>query len=153
MRPRISIWGLVRPSVGRSVGWSVGYAFVQIDENWPFTDSKWFSQCWTRKKEGRGGRRDEEEGGTRRKDGRGGRMDAEKVATWRKERWGEWKNEKVAKKWKMKKWLEDASLTSGSCFSAYQEWLMPCIRPCFSVSFSMFTLRKWEKYGKYKIWN
>ena len=38
------------------------------------------------KKEGRGGRRDEEEGGMRRKDGQGGRMDAKKGATWRKER-------------------------------------------------------------------
>ena len=50
------------PSVGWLVGWSVGNAFVQIDEKWPFTDSKWFRQCWTRKKEGRGGRRDEEAG-------------------------------------------------------------------------------------------
>ena len=32
-------------------------------------------------KEGRGGRRDEEVGGTRREDGRGGRMEAEKGAT------------------------------------------------------------------------
>ena len=30
-----------------------------------------------RRKEGRGGRRDEEEGGTRRKEGRGGRRDEE----------------------------------------------------------------------------
>ena len=105
----------VRWSVGPSVRWLVGNAFVQIDEKWPITDSKWFRQCWTRKKEGQGGRRDEEEGGTRRKEGRGVRRDAEKGATWRKERWGEWKNEKVVKEWKMKKWLEDASLTSGSC--------------------------------------
>ena len=34
-------------------------------------------QCWTRRKEGRGGRRDEEGRGTRRKDGQGGRRDGE----------------------------------------------------------------------------
>ena len=96
MRPCISIRGLSRLLVGSLVGRLVGNAFVQIDEKWSFTDSKWFRHCWTRKKEGRGGRRDEEEGGTRRKEGRGGRMDAEKGATWRKERWGKWKNEKVA---------------------------------------------------------
>ena len=56
--------------------------FVKIDGKWPFTDSKYR----TRKKEGQGGRRDEEEGGTRRKEGRGVRRDAEKGATWRKER-------------------------------------------------------------------
>ena len=89
MHPRISIRGLVRPLVGwfvgRLVGRSVGNAFVKIDEKWTFTDSKLFRQCWTRKKEGRGGRRrggrrDEEEGGKRRKDGRGGRSDVEGTA-------------------------------------------------------------------------
>ena len=47
----------------------------------------------TRRREGRGGtrdeeegRKDEEEGGTRRKEGRGGRRDAEQGVTWRKER-------------------------------------------------------------------
>ena len=60
---------------------------------------------------------DEEEGGTRRKEGRGGRRDEEIGATRIKERRGESRNEKVVKKKrKMKKWLEDASLTSGSCF-------------------------------------
>ena len=49
----------------------------------------------TRRKEGRGGRRDEE-GGTRRKEGRGGRRDK--------------------KSEKMKKSLEDALLTARSCF-------------------------------------
>ena len=34
-----------------------------------------------RKKEGRGGRRDEEAGGTRRKEGRGGRRDGEEGGT------------------------------------------------------------------------
>ena len=53
-----------------------------------------------RKKEEQGGRRDEEEGGTRRKERRGQRKD-----------------EKVVKE--MKKWLEDASLTSGSCFLSH----------------------------------
>ena len=42
-------------------------------------------QCWTRKKEEQGGRRDEEEGGARRKEGRGGRRDADKGARWGKE--------------------------------------------------------------------
>ena len=41
-----------------------------------------------RKKEGRGGRRDEEAGGTRRKEGRGGRRDEESEKM---------KNEKVAR--------------------------------------------------------
>ena len=36
-----------------------------------------FRQCWTRNKEGRGGRRNEEEGGIGRKEGRGGRRDEE----------------------------------------------------------------------------
>ena len=57
---RISIRGLVRPSVGRSVGRLVRNAFVKIAEKWTFTDSKCFRQCWTRKKEGRGGRRDDD---------------------------------------------------------------------------------------------
>ena len=43
---------------------------------------------------------DEEEKGTRKKEGRGGRSDEESE--------------------KMKKWLEDASLTSGSCFPSFQ---------------------------------
>ena len=38
-----------------------------------------------RNKEGRGGRRDEEEGGTRRKEGRGGRRNEEEGGTRRKE--------------------------------------------------------------------
>ena len=61
---RISIRGLVRRSVGWSVGRSVGRsvrnAFVKIAEKWTFTESEWFRQCWTRKKEARGGKRDEE---------------------------------------------------------------------------------------------
>ena len=93
-----SLWEAVRSSVGWLVRWSVGplvgNAFVQIDEKWPFTDSKWYRQCWTRKKEGRGRKRDEEEWGMRRKEGRGGRRDEEEGAMWRKERWGEWKNKK-----------------------------------------------------------
>ena len=54
--------------------------------------------------EGQGEKRDDEEGGTRRKEGRGERSDMEEGAMRR------------VKKLKMKKWLEDASLTSGSCF-------------------------------------
>ena len=34
-------------------------------------------QCWTRKKEEQGGRRDKEEGGARKKEGRGGRKGEE----------------------------------------------------------------------------
>ena len=71
-RVRIPIRGLVH----RFVGWSVGNAFVKLGEKWNFTDSKWFRQCWTRKKEGRGG--------TRRKGGRGGRSDEEEGALRRK---------------------------------------------------------------------
>ena len=52
----------------------------------------------TRKKEGRGGRRE------RRKDGRGEKSDVEEGAM------------RTVKT--VKKWLEDASLTSGSCFTA-----------------------------------
>ena len=54
----------VRPLVGPLVGWSVGNAFVKIDEKWAFTDSKWSRHCWTRgtrRKEGQGGKREEEE--------------------------------------------------------------------------------------------
>ena len=61
---RISIRGLVCWSV-------VSNAFVKINEKWTFTNPLGFRQCWTRKKEGRGGRSDYEEGGTGRKEGRG----------------------------------------------------------------------------------
>ena len=40
MRPRISIRGLVRPSVRPLVRWSVRNAFVKFGEKWPFKDSK-----------------------------------------------------------------------------------------------------------------
>ena len=79
MRPRISIIGLVRPSVGPSVRPSVGYAFLQIDEKWPLTDLNDLDSV------GRGRKRDEEEGGKRRKEGRGGRRDGEEGETGRKE--------------------------------------------------------------------
>ena len=65
---RISIRGLARRTVRWLVRPSVGNAFVEIDEKWTFTDSKRFRQCWTRKKEGLGGKSDEEERGTRRKE-------------------------------------------------------------------------------------
>ena len=62
----------VRPSVGWSVGPSVGNAFVQIDEKWPFTVQSDLDNAV------RGIKRDEEEGGTRRdEEGRGGRRDEE----------------------------------------------------------------------------
>ena len=48
----------------------------------------------TKRKEGRGGRRDEEEGGIRRKEGRGGRRESEKMKKLLKRM----KNEKVAKR-------------------------------------------------------
>ena len=67
MRPRMSIRGLVRPSVGwpvhRSIGRSVHNTFVKIDEKWPFTVLSDLDNA------GRGGRRDKEE--------RGGRSDEE----------------------------------------------------------------------------
>ena len=44
-------------------------------------DSNRFRQFWTRRKEGRGGRRDEEEGGTRRKEERGGGRNEEEGGT------------------------------------------------------------------------
>ena len=59
-----------------------------------------------RKKEGRGGRRDEEEGGMGRKEGLEGRRDGEEGGTRRVK-----KMKKVLKK-KMKKSLKDASLVS-----------------------------------------
>ena len=81
MRPRISIRGLVRPSVGPLVRPSVmllsklmknGLLWIQSD-----SDSA-----------GRGRKRNKEEGGTRRKEGRGGRNDEEEGATRRKEQQG-----------------------------------------------------------------
>ena len=65
------------PSVGWSVGPLVRNAFVKTDEKRTFTDSRRFTQCWTRRKEGQGGRWDEEEGGTGRKEERGGKRDEE----------------------------------------------------------------------------
>ena len=55
------------------VGWLVCNAFIKIDEIWTSADSKRFRQCWTRKKEGVGGRQHEKEGVTRRKEGEEGR--------------------------------------------------------------------------------
>ena len=67
-----------------------------------------------RRKEGRGGRRDEEEGWTRRKERRGGRSDEETE--------------------KMKKWLEDASLTSGSCYVFHHVRIDPILHyPLFTL--------------------
>ena len=110
MRPRISIRGLVRPLVGPSVGRSVTLSSKSMKNGLLWILSDWDSA-------GRGRKRNKEEGGTRRNEVRGGTRGKEEGATRRKEQRGEWKNEKVVKKWKMKKWLEDASLTSGSCFS------------------------------------
>ena len=68
-----------------------------------------FRKCWRRKKEGRGGRREEEEGRMRRKEGREGRVDEEEGWRRRKEQRGGRSDEESEK---MKKWLEDASLTT-----------------------------------------
>ena len=86
MRPRISIRGLVHPSVrrlvGRSVGWSVTLSSKSMKNgllrNLNDVDSA-----------GRGRKRGEEEGATRRKKGRGGRRYEEEDATRRRERLGE----------------------------------------------------------------
>ena len=51
---------------------------------------------------GRGGKRDEEEGGTGRKEGRGRKRDWEERGTGRKKGRGEWKNENVQKDEKRK---------------------------------------------------
>ncbi len=134
MRPRISIRGLVRPSVGWSVGPLVGYAFVKIDEKWPFMDSKWLRRVL-----------DEEERGTRRKEGRGGRRGEEEGATRRRERRGEWKNKKVVKKWKMKKWLEDASLTSGSCSGSNWLYNINRDRGNYGITASSFVHKRTQK--------
>ena len=97
---RISIRGLVRQLVGWSVGWSVGPSVMLSSKSmkngllWILNDLD---------SAGRGGRRDEEEGGTRRKEERGGRRNEEEGGTRRKEGREEQgtrrvKNEKVAKK-------------------------------------------------------
>ena len=100
MRPRISIRGLVRPSLGWLVGPLVRWLVTLLSQSMKNGHLRILNDLdiagGTRRKEGRRGGRNEEEGGTRRKEGRGGRMDAEKGATWRKERWGDRKNEKVA---------------------------------------------------------
>ena len=65
-------------SVGPSVGRSVGYAFVQIDEKWYLLILNDLDSA------GLGRRRDEEEGGTMRKEARGGRSneESEKIEKW-----------------------------------------------------------------------
>ena len=80
---RISIKGVVSRSIGpsfrRSVGRSVGNAFVKFYEKWIRILNDLHSAG--RGREGRGGRRNEEEGGTRRKEGWGGRRDGEEGGT------------------------------------------------------------------------
>ena len=66
MRPRISIRGLVHPSIHWSVGWSVTLLSKSMKKE--LLQMNDFHR-WTRRNNGRGGtRRDEKEGGTRRKD-------------------------------------------------------------------------------------
>ena len=91
MRPRISIRGLVRPSVGWSVGRSVTLSSKSM-KNGHFRILNDLGNAGrgrkrgeeeeggTRRKEGGGGRRDKEEGGTRSKEGRGERSDVEEGA-------------------------------------------------------------------------
>ena len=84
MRPRISIRGLVRPSVGWSVtlsSKSMKYGHFRI-----LNDLDNAGRGRKRDEEEGGGRKDKEEGGMRRKEGRGVLRDAEKGATWMKER-------------------------------------------------------------------
>ncbi len=139
MRPRISIRGLVRPSVRWSVRWLVGpsvrNAFVKINEKRPFMDSEWLRQCWSEKKEEQGGRDDEEEKGTGRKEGRGGRSDEEEGATRRVKNWKSCKkkkkNEKVAWGRIVDLWV---LLSLSFSFSLF---------PFFSISFSF--LYSWSR--------
>ena len=86
MRPRISIRGLVRPSVGPSVRWSVTLSSNSMKNGllWILGDLD---------SAGRERKRDEEEGG------RGGRSNEEEGATRREKKWKsckKMKNEKVA---------------------------------------------------------
>ena len=72
MRPRISIRGLVRPSVGWLVGWSVGRSVTLSSKLMKNGLLRILSDLDS---PGRGRKRDEEEGGARRKERRGGRSD------------------------------------------------------------------------------
>ena len=76
MRPRISIRGLVRPLVGRSVRPSVMLSSKSM-KNGLFLSETVLDE----EKEEQGGRRDEEEGGVRRKKRRVGRSNEEEGAT------------------------------------------------------------------------
>ena len=78
-RPCPSVRWLVGRSVGRSVHWSVGNAFVKIDENGLLRILNDLDRTGREKKrdEEAGSRRDEEKGGMRREEGRGGPRDGE----------------------------------------------------------------------------
>ena len=100
MRPRISIRGLVRSSVGWSVRWLVRHAFVKIDENGLLRCLNDLVNA------GRGGRREEEEGATKRMERQGGRSDEETE-----------KMKRICKEnEKLKTWVEEASLTTSVLF-------------------------------------
>ena len=103
MRPRISIWGLVRPLVGRSIRLSVHRSVTLLSNLMKNGLLRILNDLDSA---GRGRKGDREEGGTRRKEEQGGKRDKRNKGR------EEWKNEKVAKKWKMKKSLKDASLAS-----------------------------------------
>ena len=62
------------PSVGRSVGWLVRWS-VMLSSKSMENGLLWILRDFD--SAGRGGRRDEEEGGMRRKEGRGGRREEE----------------------------------------------------------------------------
>ena len=76
----------------------------------------------TRRKEGRGGRRNEVEGGTGRKEGRGGKRDEEGRGGRIDE--DERATKKVFKK--KEKWLEDPSLTHAVLFTFYNLPVFDC---------------------------
>ena len=67
----------------------------------------------TRRKEGRGGRRDEEEGGTRRKEGRGGRREGEEGGRERKEGRGGRRNEESEKMKKLFRKMKNEKVAKG----------------------------------------
>ena len=96
MRPRISIRGLVRPSILWSVRPLVRRS-VTLSSKSMKNGLLWILSDWD--SAGRGRKRNKEEGGTRRKEGRGGRSDEEEGATRRvkkRKSCKEMKNEKVA---------------------------------------------------------
>ena len=143
MRPHISIRGLIRPLVR--------YAFVKIDEKWPFMDFLSDSDST-----GRGRTRNKEEGGTRRKKGWGGRSDEEEGATRRVKKWKvvkKMKNEEVAWGRIVDRWVlflrflftEALSLRTISVFWTYiKYWSL--VTPSFLEDFFLSIYEKKKKW-------